>query len=306
MRLSDKLNNGDFKLSEFVLENLRLKELVIVVEKNKPFYDEVVYFLNKNGYKRIFDFINEKDESKLSAILYKYFNNQFATCLYDGIARPYEDQKSKWFFITWLLRDAPQQRLQPIVASLDHGNPIDNKVWALIRLIMFVSPLFPFPEQWEWPPIAEVMLQRLEGSRRALKGGLFEAIVRTKLTEMFKKIGITLKVTNTEVKIHDETYDVEVIGKSGKILMPVKTRETMGGGHALLFTRDIYKSISVAESHGYTCIPIVIAESWTGDLDALPCEHKVYIPLNPNQVDRIHPILESELYQLKDFFIAIQ
>jgi hypothetical protein len=59
-------------------------------------------------------------------------------------------------------------------------------------------------------------------------------------------------VSNREVRIGGETYDVRAVGSRGTILLPVKTRETMGGGHALLFTRDIFKAISVAKENGYT------------------------------------------------------
>jgi len=164
----------------------------------------------------------------------------------------------------------------------------------------------PWPEQWGWPAIAEIMLDRPEGSRRALKGSLFEAIVRAHLAECFRKEQLSLMVSPQEVQLHDETYDVEIVGGQGRILLPVKTRETMGGGHALLFTRDIHKSITVAANNGFTCIPIIIAESWAGNLDSLPCEHFVYIPLNPNQVEKIHPLLADELLKLASVFRDIE
>ena len=77
--------------------------------------------------------------------------------------------------------------------------------------------------------------------------------------------------------------------------MPVKTRETMGGGHANLFTRDIHKSIGVAHKAGYECVPVIIAESWRGDLTSLACKVSVYIDKNPNQVTEVRPLLEAEL-----------
>ncbi|MEJ1369942.1 MAG: hypothetical protein RPU35_17390 [Candidatus Sedimenticola sp. (ex Thyasira tokunagai)] len=292
-------------MTELVVENLRLKELILVVNKNKPFFDEFVGFLNSNGYSDIHSFVSETDEEIITNLVNLYFDTPFDNTLFDGIARPYNESKSKWFFITWVLRDAPQQRLQPIVSSLD-GSTKEKRTWVINKIMRFVSPLLPQKEQWEWPAISEVMLQRLEGSRRALKGGLFEAIVRTQLRGLFKRHKLQLSVTDNEVKINDETYDVEVIGKSQKILMPVKTRETMGGGHALLFTRDIHKSISVAQDNGFTCIPVVIAESWAGNLDELPCENYIYISVNPNQVDRINPLLNDELESLVSVFTEIQ
>jgi hypothetical protein len=142
----------------------------------------------------------------------------------------------------------------------------------------------------------------LEGSRRALKGTLFEEIVRTALKDLFDAEGLRLQISDKEVRLNEETYDVQVIGPRGKILIPVKTRETMGGGHALLFTRDIHKSISVAYEHGFECIPIVIAESWGGDLGALASKHHIYIQANPNQVVEIAPLLAQLLRDLLPVF----
>lgn len=292
-------------MTDLVIENLRLKELILVVNKNKPFFDEFLRFLKRSGYNDIHAFIAETDQEKLTEIVDSYFDAQFENTLFDGIARPYNDSKSKWFFITWLLRDAPQQRLQPIISSLT-GTRRERQIWVVKKIMQFVSPLLPEKEQWEWPAISEVMLQRLEGSRRALKGTLFEAIVRTQLTDLFKRHKLNLRVTANEIRLNDETYDVEILGKDTKILMPVKTRETMGGGHALLFTRDIHKSISVAHENGFNCIPVVIAESWTGNLDGLPCESYIYIQINPNQVHKINPLLEAELEELVSVFRDIQ
>lgn len=293
-------------MSDLVIENLRLKELILVVNKNRPFFEEFVEFVQHHGYENVLAFVSESEEAKMEAVLNDYFSNEFKNCLYDGIARPYDQSKSKWFFITWLLRDAPQQRLQPIVSSLENGSTTQKRIWVINRIMQFVAPLMPEKEQWEWHAIAEVMLQRLEGSRRALKGGLFEAIVRSQLTELFKSNKLKLFVTDQEVMLNDETYDVEVVGKNGKILMPVKTRETMGGGHALLFTRDIHKSISVAHENGFNCIPVVIAESWGGNLDGLSCDNYIYIPVNPNQVEKINPLLEAKLQELVAVFASIQ
>ena len=80
----------------------------------------------------------------------------------------------------------------------------------------------------------------------------------------------------------------------------------MGGGHALLFTRDIHKAVSVAHENGFECVPIVIAESWGGNLDALACKHHIYIKANPNQALEIAPLLAKALRDLSHFFREIE
>lgn len=293
-------------MSELVVENLRLKELLVVVNLNKPFFEEFLGFINEQGYKNIRALIAETNQRQLEKVLNEYFSYNFENSLFDGIGRPYPESTAKWFFITWILRDAATQRLAPIVSKTIGKNITEKRIKVICRILAFVEPLLPDEEQWEWPAIAEIMLQRLEGSRRALKGGLFEAIVRDKLKALFKKHGLNIKVTDKEVKLNDETYDVELIGSSHKILMPVKTRETMGGGHALLFTRDIHKAIAVADENGFNCIPVVIAESWSGNLDDLKCQHYIYIQENPNQLDNINPKLDKELENLVSIFAEIE
>ena len=135
-----------------------------------------------------------------------------------------------------------------------------------------------------------------------MKGTLFEGIVRTALKKLFASEGMDIEISDKEVRLNEETYDVRVNGPRGTILIPVKTRETMGGGHALLFTRDIHKSISVAQEHGFECVPIVIAESWGGDLGSLACKHHIHIKANPNQILEIAPLLAGALLELLPAF----
>ncbi|GHT93182.1 hypothetical protein FACS1894116_04660 [Betaproteobacteria bacterium] len=286
------------KISQFVVDNLRLKELAAIVEQNKPFYDAFSSFLQRHGYANVAAFIHDTDSAKARSVIESYLANPAGATLHDGLGRPYTNGKAKWYFLAWILRDAPAQRLEPLLRSIDGATLEEKKVVLINHLREFVGPLFPGSEKWTWPIVSEIMLARLEGSRRALRGTRFESLVRNLLTELFTASAIDLAVGEQQITISDETYDVQVVSGKSKILMPVKTRETMGGGHANLFTRDIHKTISVAQENGYLCIPIVIAESWGGDLDSLHCEHLIYIQANPNQTDEIGPKLATELKSL--------
>lgn len=291
----------------YVIENLRLGELVGIVNANERFYDDFVDYLKAKGFDSVQSFVAEPSDEKAIAMFLEYLQRGSKVTLYDGLGRPYEDRgKARWCFLAWLFRDAPSQRLQPLLRSMPGSTVHHRRAYLLNVLRKYVHPLFPRKESWSWPVISEIMLARLEGSRRALKGTLFEAIIRSSLHELFESEGIYLKIGDKEVKLNDESYDVQVVGSRGKVLMPVKTRETMGGGHALLFTRDIHKSISVAHDAGFQCIPIVIAESWGGDLDSLNCAHYIYLQANPNQVQQITPLLNEKLKALVPVFEALQ
>ena len=280
---------------DFVLHNLRLRELVAIVQENRSFYQDFVDFLAENGYGSVLDFVQEASDDRAINTINRYFDRPGDVRLYDGLLRPYSNSRAKWYFLAWLLRDAATQRLQPLLKTAPGNTLADRRAYLLNEVRKFVAPLFPDAESWEWHAVSEIMLSRLEGSRRALKGTLFEGLVRRILENLIKRHELALQVSRAQVRIADETYDVQVIGETTSILIPVKTRETMGGGHSLLFTRDIYKSILVATENGYTCVPIVIAESWTGDLDALESELYIYIQANPNQIVSIEPLLAQKL-----------
>jgi hypothetical protein len=280
---------------DFVLHNLRLRELVAIVQENRRFYDDFVGFLEQEGYASILEFIQEPSDDRASQTIRRYLNRQSDVRLYDGLLRPYPNSRAKWYFLAWLLRDAATQRLQPLLRSVPGDTLVERRTYLLNEVRKFIAPLFPQSENWDWHAISEVILSRLEGSRRALRGTLFEGIVRRHLENLISERELPLQVSRTQAQIDDETYDVQVTGDNGSLLIPVKTRETMGGGHSMLFTRDIYKSILVATEQGHICVPIVIAESWTGDLEGLEAELFIYIQANPNQVAAIEPILKQKL-----------
>jgi hypothetical protein len=282
----------------FVLENLRLKDLVAIVRQNQGFYTEFMAFLKAEGYADAHQFVKESNDKRALEVLDRYLALSSKAELYDGLGRPYKPTIAKWYFLAWILRDAPAQRLAPLLQSID-GDTLDKKKAHLLNEIRkFVAPLFPEAAQWEWPVLSEVMLARLEGSRRALKGAKFEDIVRNELRTLFTAHRLLLTVGDKETRINDETYDVQVSNGTATILVPVKTRETMGGGHANLFTRDIFKSISVAHESGYLCVPIIIAESWAGNLSSLNCEYLIHLQTNPNQIGEVQKLLASELKKL--------
>lgn len=292
---------------EFVAENIRLKELAIVAEQNKAIFDDLVSFLAGQGYASLHAFVVEPDPARGKATILQYLSRPLpeGIALFDGIARPYTPERARWVLLGWVFRDAPTQRLQPMLRSMPDKTPLGRQAELLNRVRAYVATVLPSPDRWTWNVIMEVVLDRLEGSRRAIKGTLFEAIVRRLLIDDFARNELNLKVSDIELKIEGETFDVCVTGERGRMLMPVKTRETMGGGHALLFTRDIHKSIAAANKAGYPCLPVVIAESWGGNLEALECDDYIYINTNPNQIDVVEPILAEEISKRTNKFASL-
>ena len=289
-----------------VTDNLRLAQLVAIVRQNQALFESFVAFLQAQGYPTVKSFIEEQDDVRAVATIEQFLMTAHEQVLYDGIGRPYAKDVANWYFLAWLLRDAPAQRLGPLIKSIDGASMLERKAKLLNSVRKFVGPLFPEAEKWEWPTISEIMLARLEGSRRALKGTTFENTVRTVLRAVIAEKQLPLRIGDSQVRIHDETYDVQIIGNTRTVLVPVKTRETMGGGHANLFTRDIHKAIAVAHENGYDCLPVVIAESWGGNLSALQCERFIYLPLNPNQTLEVETRLHEAVLELLNYLLEIK
>jgi len=267
-----------------MVENVRLHELVAVAHRNRAYYDEFVSYLDACGYASVHAFVNERRAARALKVIRGFLERKPSCPLYDGGGDPYSAQKAAWYFMGWLFRDAASQRLEPLVRQMPGDTVTARRAELLNRVRMFVRPIFPEPECWEWTPLREVMIQRLEGSRRAKRGSALETVVRGVLSVLVRP---PLTVEPGQVRLQDQTYDVQVTGPGGVLLLPVKTRETMGGGHASLFTRDISESIAVASAAGYHCLPVVIAESWAAPLEGLACDEYVYVALNPNQAGEV-------------------
>jgi hypothetical protein len=133
---------------------------------------------------------------------------------------------------------------------------------------------------FEWRSIREVVIDRLEGSRRALRGRQQEVVVRTaiaaalqKFYELHQSYGlfVSVDVPKTGIRVGTEEFDVVVNlqGAEGqpdeRILTAVKTRETEGGGHSHLFTRDIDAAIRVVRDSGEPnwIAAFIIAQNWS-------------------------------------------
>jgi hypothetical protein len=97
-----------------VPDNIRLQELVVIANLNKPFFDDFLNFLQTQGYTELYLFVSELDASKAKQTIWLYLECHIPENLnlYDGIARPYPENKAKWLLLGWIFRDAPEQRLK--------------------------------------------------------------------------------------------------------------------------------------------------------------------------------------------------
>jgi len=266
------------------IAHYRLIELTKLADQAKPFYDWVEkqakrITVSHRSLNEILLTCSKMEIAKIIKACYENVNDE-KPLLFDGIGRVYPHGKACFYFFAWMIRDAPQQRLSPLISRMqkaDNVTKIMAETDALVELIFEYRTLV---KSFDWSAVREVVIDRLEGSRRSISGHRIEANVRTSLITAiqyyysiygnygkFKKIDIADK----QIKLGKHTIDISVeltpkIG-SGKVglLIPVKTRETEGWGHSHLFTRDIITAISdiKKEINNYHIVAIIVAENWS-------------------------------------------
>ncbi len=242
--------------------------------------------------------------------------------LFDGVGRSYPHTKACYYFFSWLIRDAPQQRLGPliqrIVRSWQKGR-VESEAEALSALI---SKYRTNVETFEWQAVREVLIDRLEGSRRSIKGHEKETVVRVALLtaiqtffEKHRNYGQYAKVEihDKQIMVGNESFDVSVnlFDAKGKcvrrILVPIKTRETEGGGHSHLFTRDIKSAMNaakLADANDFL-IAVIVAQNWSereADIIRNLVDHAVIFTQSPNEFNEFG---SEEQYQLTVFIASL-
>ena len=300
MPISDKviLYDTDFT-------NYRATELVKLANQAKPFYEWIEKQFQRTTHDgRTFpEILFDADLDTIRAAISSCVNYPDAAAvpkLYDGGGIPYPHKKACWFMFAWMARDAATQRLAPLVTMARRASGTDTQT---IQINVLANLLYEYKYElkyFEWPVIREVTISRLEGSRRAKKGSAFETHVRSSLAQAFSFYHQTrgsygeykdFTIKPSPLKIANRTYDavVELTKRGGGkrlIVIPVKTRETGGGGHAHLFTRDIEQAnLDILLSYPDAIIAfVIVAANWSAEeLDMLEDKyaHVFYFDMNP-------------------------
>ena len=204
--------------------------------------------------------------------------------VFDGIGRPYRPRKALYYFLGWMVRDAPQQRLQPLLTQAVRTG-LDGSTVEAAAFAQLVVAYREVLQSFRWTSVREVVADRLEGSRRSLRGRAVEAAVRTVVADCLaderKSSGRYGRfegavVSEGEVLIDGHAFDVCIDFMYGgdlaeRVVLPVKSRETQGGGHANLFTRDIEAAMTSLRRYSEEqevpawMAPVIVAENWHGD-----------------------------------------
>lgn len=321
---------NDLIVHQINIAHYRLVELAKLADQAKPFYDWIEKHAKMvtGSHKSLNDIIFESPKKVLKEVILNCYGDgsEEKPLLFDGIGRVYPHSKACFYFFAWIIRDAPQQRLTPLIARMQKADNVSRVIAEIDSLVELLFEYRKVVKNFEWPTVREIVIDRLEGSRRSISGHHVENYVRTSLVtaiqnfySIYNNYGTFKKVeiADKQMKVGRHTIDVSarLFPKHGdhplELLIPVKTRETEGGGHSHIFSRDILAAVADTkrELTNYHIIVVIVAENWsiseietiTGEIDSI-----FHFNMSPNrfvgfddksQIDlnkRIEKILKGE------------
>ena len=321
------MGSTNLVINEVDFAHLRLLDLTKIANQAEPFYRWVEKEFQKSlkSTDPLAAIIKESSLEEIQATIYSIYNVQLGgeiPKLYDGGGVAYQHRKACFLFFSWLARDAATQRLTPLISKAAKLSKLKGKRHDRVKLesLVLASLLYEYKDNlryFEWPVFREVALHRLEGSRRAKKGSEVEIFVRSALSEAFTYYQKThsdfgeysdFKIPSTPLKVKHRTYDVvaELERQNGDprlLVLPVKTRETQGGGHAHLFTRDIEQAnLDIQSSFTDPVIAsVIIAENWSEtEIDEQTVKHGTvfHFDESPNNFAGFDRVSQRKLNEL--------
>ena len=284
----------------------RLIDLTKLADQAGPFYAwiEKEFQIHYHSAKPLAELIMTTDLDELKKAINRCYSATEVSKLpklFDGGGVPYKHLDACFFMFAWMARDAAVQRLKPLISAAQRTGVKGSKeveIEVLANLLIHYRGNLKF---FDWSVIREVTIQRLEGSRRAKKGSAIELHARAALGQGFVYYFQTrgnygqykdFQILEKPLKVNNRTYDVAAVlerpdGSKKYLVVPVKSRETQGGGHAHLFSRDIeqanqeilgiYPDAEIAF--------LIIAQNWASEEIAQlekVYEHVFYFDQNPN------------------------
>lgn len=301
-------NDNGIIVHQVNVAHYRLIQLTTLAEQGRPFYEWVERIAKKESHSDIsLDvFLMTSNISNIEHLINAvYFDTSLKKPhLFDGAGRIYKHKKASFFFFSWLIRDAPQQRLSPLIVNMRkmEGKQLKKEKAEIDTLSRLFVEYRNNVRNFKWESVREVFVDRLEGSRRSISGHLVEANVRAAFVTAIQSYYSanldygnfdSVDISNSQVKVGNDTADIRIQLLNGGVVdetiyIPIKSRETQGGGHAHLFTRDIETAITNIktvdkESH---IIAVIIAENWDAkELNNLnnAVDLVFHFDMNPNQ-----------------------
>ena len=113
---------NDLVVHQVNIAHYRLVELSRLVDQARPFYDWVEKQARRvsGSHRSLNEILLRCSKGEIVQIINACYSDSAddRPFLFDGIGRTYPHAKACFFFFAWLIRDAPQQRLSPLVSRM--------------------------------------------------------------------------------------------------------------------------------------------------------------------------------------------
>jgi hypothetical protein len=306
----------------------RLVDLTRLADQAEPFYDWVTIQFQRtlktaDSLEVILQRASKKEIQTAIRDCYDAAGSPNLPLLFDGIGRSYSHAKACYYFFSWLIRDAPQQRLGPLIQRMVRSSGQGRGQMETQALAALITKYRKNVKTFSWPATREVIVDRLEGSRRSIRGHEKEAVVRTALIAAIQAYYTkhsdygkysAVEIAAGQVAIGNETFDVsanlfnEDRERVRRILVPIKTRETEGGGHAHLFSRDITSAINAAKKDNKNdyLVAVIVARNWSereAQSITKKVDHAAIFDLSPNDFGAFSDDEQTRLNKFIDFVL---
>ena len=112
----------DLIVHQVNITHYRLIELTKLADQAKPFYDWVERIAKKQtgSHRSLNEILMNASKNDLFEIIQSCYReaDEKRPLLFDGIGRVYPHAKACFYFFAWIIRDAPRQRLAPLIARM--------------------------------------------------------------------------------------------------------------------------------------------------------------------------------------------
>ncbi len=150
----------ELRVHQVDITHYRLVELSKLADQAKPFYDWVEKTAKKQtgSHQSLNEILMGATKQNLSDIILACYGEteENRPLLFDGIGRVYHHAKACFYFFAWIIRDAPQQRLAPLIARMRKLEGIERLAAETDTLVELIYEYKSYVKSFDWMAVREI------------------------------------------------------------------------------------------------------------------------------------------------------
>src|SRR3972149_6674138 len=147
----------DLIVHKINITHYRLVELSKLADQAKPFYDWIEKHAKKatGSHKNLNDILFDCSKQQIYEVIAACYSDpdEEKPLLFDGIGRVYPHAKACFYFFAWIIRDAPQQRLSPLISRMRQADNVTKLVAETDSLVELIYEYRSIVKSFEWQAV---------------------------------------------------------------------------------------------------------------------------------------------------------